>query len=144
VDAIWRDFEGNPGPLHAADLPALREQPGDESWKPSNLTTENAWQHFGLLFISAIVNENARTALDLPCPKIAFPSAHPDKAKIVQVDVAIVALLNVPEQNGFAKAIIRRLGEGAGTCDRAAAVVEPVASNLPAGNLGHENLRWRN
>jgi hypothetical protein len=52
-----------------------------------------------LLLVGTIVDEDTSSALDLPCPEIAFPSLHPDEAEVVQVDIAIVTLLDVPEQN---------------------------------------------
>src|SRR5262249_38922621 len=42
------------------------------------------------------------------------------------------------EQNRLAEAVIRSLREGAGTRDGAAAIVEPITRDVPAGTLGHE------
>jgi hypothetical protein len=41
------------------------------------------------------------------------------------------------EQHRFAEAIIGRLGKGAGAWNCAAAVVEPVADDMPARNVAH-------
>jgi len=52
-----------------------------------------------------------------------------------------MAMSDVPEQHRLAEAVVRGLGEGAGARDSAAAIVEPVSGDVPAGNLGHEDLR---
>ena len=79
--------------------------------------------------------------LNLPRPEIAFPSPHPDEAETVEVDVAVVATLDVPEENRLAETVVRGLSERAGARDGAAAVVEPVSRDVPRGNSGHEDLR---
>jgi hypothetical protein len=48
---------------------------------------------------------------------------------------------DVPEQHRLAEAVVRGLGKGAGARDSAAAIVEPVSDDVPAGNLGHDDLR---
>src|ERR1700757_3958155 len=48
-----------------------------------------------------------------------------------------MAFADAPEQHGFAEAIVRRLCKGAGARNRAAAVVEPVADDMPARNVVH-------
>src|SRR5437899_2650881 len=52
-----------------------------------------------------------------------------------------MAALDVPEKDRFAEAVVRGLSERAGTRDGTAAVVEPVADNVPDGTSGHEDLR---
>ena len=53
-------------------------------------------------------------------------------------------MLDVPEQDRLADAVVRSLGEGAGARDGAAAIVEPVSRDVPAGNLDHEDLHSQN
>ncbi len=74
-------------------------------------------------------------------PEITLPTADPNKAEIVELDVAVMALADVPEQHRFTKAVIRRLGKGARAWNCAAAVVEPVADDVPARNVAHPALR---
>ena len=49
-----------------------------------------------------------------------------------------MATPDVPEQDQLTEAVIRRLGEGAGTRNGAAAIVKPVSGDVPTGNLDHE------
>src|SRR5262249_30080425 len=79
----------------------------------------------------------------LPCPEIAFPSSHPDEAQTVKIDIAVMALPDMPEQDRLAEAVVRGLGECAGAGDSAAAIVEPVSRDVPVGKLGHESLQER-
>ena len=63
--------------------------------------------------------------------------------KTVEIDIAVMALPDVPEQDRLAEAVVRGLGERAGARDSAAAIVEPVSRDVPVGRLGHENLHER-
>ena len=50
---------------------------------------------------------------------------------------------DVPKQHRFAGAIVRSLRKGARACDGAAAIVEPISRDVPAGYLGHQDpLLW--
>src|SRR6266404_5652980 len=138
--AVGRDLEGDPRPLHAPDLPAFGEQRGDESRKSPDVAAENAGKHLRLALVGAVVDEDAGHPLRLSRPEIAFPSSHPDEAQTVETDVAVMAMPDVPEQDGLADAVVRGLGEGAGARDGATAIVEPISRDVPAGILGHEHL----
>src|SRR5262249_42529996 len=137
---VRRDLEGNPRALDTTDLPAFGEQRGDESRKSSDVTAEDTRKHLRLAFVRAVVDEDASAPLGLSCPEITFPSSHSDEAQTVEIDIAEVALSDMPEQNGLAEAVIGSLSEGAGTRDGAAAIVEPITCDVPAGSLGHEDL----
>jgi hypothetical protein len=134
-------FEGDPCALNAPQLPAFGEQRSDESRKPSDLAAENPREHLGLALIRAIVNEDAGATLGLSCPEIAFPFSHPNEAQTVEIDIAVTTMPDVPEQDRLAEAVVRGLGEGAGTRNSAAAIVEPVSGDVPGGYLGHQDLR---
>ena len=67
-------------------------------------------------------------------------ASHPDEASTVKVDIAVMAISDVPEQNRFAETVIWRLGERARASNGAATVVEPVSRDVPAGNFGHDDL----
>ena len=47
---------------------------------------------------------------------------------------------DVPEEDRLAEAVVWGLREGAGASDGAAAIVEPITRDVPAGNLGHDAL----
>jgi hypothetical protein len=72
-----------------------------------------------------------------PRPQIALPATDPHKAEIVELDISIMAFADVPEQHRLAEAIIGRLCKGAGAGYHAAAVVEPVADDMPVRNVAH-------
>ena len=77
----------------------------------------------------------------LSCPEVALPAADPHKAQVVEFDVAVMALADVPKQHRLAKTVVGRLGEGARAGNRAAAVVEPLAGDVPIRNVAHPALR---
>jgi len=122
-------------------LPAFGEQPSDESRKSSDLAAENAEKHFRLALVGAVVNEDAGRPLAFPAQRSPSHLSYPDEAQTVEIDFAVVAMFDVPEQHRLAEAVVRGLGEGAGARHSAAAIVEPVSGDVPAGNLGHEDLR---
>src|SRR5262249_7468160 len=109
----------------------------------SGLGGEEARKHLRLALIGAIVDEDAGAPLGLPCPEIAFPSSHPHEAQTVEIDIAVMALPDVPKQDRLAEAVVRGLGERAGARESAAAIVEPVSPDVPVGKLGHEPLHER-
>jgi len=127
------DREGDMRALDAADLPALGEHTTPECRKTSGLATENPRKNLRL----ALVDEEAGGSLGLSRPQIALPSPDPNKAQIIERDVAVVALPDMPKQNRLTDAVIRSLRKGARTRDGTAAIVEPVSGDVPAGNLGH-------
>ena len=93
-----------------------------------------------MAIVSVVVDEDTGGSLDLSSPEIAFPSSHADEAQTVEIDIAVMAIPDVPEQHPLAKAVVRGLGEGAGTRDGATTIVEPVSRDVPAGNLSHEDF----
>jgi hypothetical protein len=84
-----------------------------------------------------IINIEAGDPRRLSRPEIALPAADPHKAEIVELDVAIMALADAPEQHRFTKTVIRRLRKSARAGYCAAAVVEPVPDDMPARNVAH-------
>jgi hypothetical protein len=135
--AVGRNLEGDPRTLYAADLPAFGKQRCHECRESPDLATENAGKYFGLARIGALVDENAGASLGLSRPEISFPSSHTNEAEVVEPDITVMAIPDVPEQNRLAESVVRGLGEGAGARDGAAAIVEPVSDDVPVGNLGH-------
>src|SRR6266516_5757989 len=97
-------------------------------------------KHLGLTLVGAVVDEDAGGPLGLSRPEIAFPSSHADEAQTVEIDIAVMAMPDVPEQHRLAETVVRGLGEGAGARDGATAIVEPVSRDVPAGNLSHADL----
>ena len=105
------------------------------------MASDDKGKRLGLSLVGMLVDEEAGRSLGLPRPKITFPSADPDEAETVEIDIAVPATLDVPEEDRLAEAVVWRLSERAGARDSAATVVEPLAGDLPAGTVGHETLR---
>ena len=141
VGAVGRDLERDPCALHSTNLAAFGEQRSDLGRESPGAAPENKRKRLRLALVGALVDEETGRPLDLPRPEITFPSAHPDEAETIEVDVAVVALLDVPEQNRLTETVVRGLRERAGARDGAAAVVEPVSHDVPGGNSRHEDLR---
>src|SRR6516165_8130008 len=129
------------GPLDAAGLPSAGEALVDPAGKAARAAADDCRQCLHLPVVGMVIDIKAGDPSRLSRPEVALPAADPDKAEIVELDAAIMALANVPEQHRFTKAVIWRLRKGAWTGNRAAAVVEPIADNMPARNLAHQALR---
>src|SRR5262245_18199269 len=136
--AVGRDRERDPCALDSPNLPAFGEQCSDLGGRSSGAAAQNERQRLRLPLVGAPVDEDAGRPLNLPRPQIAFPATHPDEVEIVEVDGAVVATLDVSEENRLAEAVIRGLSKRAGARDGAATVVEPVSCDVPGGNSGHE------
>jgi hypothetical protein len=94
-----------------------------------------------LALVGALVDEDAGGSLDLSCPQITLPTSNPDEAQIIEIDIAVLAVPNVPKQDRLAGAVVRGLGERAWARNGAGAIVEPVSRDVPAGNLGQDLVR---
>jgi hypothetical protein len=97
--AVGCQLEADPGALHTSDLPAFGEQPGDARRKSPDCAAENAGQQLGLARVGALVDEEASGSRDLARPEVAFPSANPDEAQATEIDIAVMAVPDMPEQN---------------------------------------------
>jgi hypothetical protein len=84
-----------------------------------------------------IVDVHAADPRGLSRPEVALPAADPHKTELVELDVAVMALADMPERHRFTETVIGRLSEGARARNRAAAVVEPVADDMPTRNAAH-------
>jgi hypothetical protein len=60
-----------------------------------------------MALIGALVDKDAGGTVDLTGPQIALPSPYPDKAQIIEVDIAVVALPDVPKQDRLEDAVVR-------------------------------------
>jgi hypothetical protein len=106
------------------------------------LAAENPGQHLCLAVVSTFIDEDPTGSFGFACPEIAFPPSHPNEAQTIEIDLAIVAMRDVPEQDRFAEAVIGGLRERAGARYGATAIVEPVTRDAPSGRIGHERLHW--
>src|SRR5262249_18761801 len=134
---IGGNFIGDVGPLDAAALPAAREALVDPAGKAARAAANDCRQRLHLPVVGMIIDVAPSEPRRLPRTEVALPSADPHKAEVVELDIAVMAFADVPEQHRFAEAIIGRLCKGAGAGNRAAAVVEPVADDMPARNVAH-------
>ena len=75
-----RDLKSDPCAFDASDLPTFRKQRSDDGGKSTDLAAKDARQHLGLALIGAFIDEDARCAVGLSCPEIAFP--FPTRTKL--------------------------------------------------------------
>src|SRR5690242_18652234 len=134
---IGRNLIPDFGPFDAAALPPSREALIDPAGEAAGATADDCRQCLHLPVVGMIINKEAGHPCRLSRPQVALPAADPHKTELVELDVAIMALADVPEQHRFTKAVIGRLGKGARARNGAAAVVEPVADDMPARNVAH-------
>src|SRR5258708_37530934 len=109
---IGRNLIPDFGPLDAAALPPSGEAFVDPAGEAASAATDDCRQCLHLPVIGMIINIEAGDPSRLSCPEVALPAPDPHKAQIVELDVAIMALADVPEQHRFTKAAIRGLGKG--------------------------------
>jgi hypothetical protein len=140
MGAIGRNLERDWCPLHATNLPAFGKHRAPLGGESSDAASDDKGERLGLALVGALIDEEAGRTLGLPRPKITLPSTDPDEVQTVEIDIAVPATLDVPEEDRLTEAVVWRLSECAGARDSAAAVVEPLAGELPAGTVGHENL----
>src|SRR3954453_4013930 len=134
---IGRDLEGYFRALDAARLPPSGKAFVHPARETAGATTDDRRQCLHLAVIGVLIDIEPGNPGRLARPEIALPTADPHEAQIVELNVAVMALADMPEQHRLAEAVIRRLCEGARAGDRAAAVVEPVAHNVPTRNIAH-------
>jgi hypothetical protein len=60
-----------------------------------------------LALVGAFVDEDAGGPLGLSRPEITFPSSDADKAQTVEIDIAVMTGLDVPEQDRLAEDLSR-------------------------------------
>ena len=114
LGAVGRNLERDQCPLHATNLPAFGKHRAILRGESSDAASDDKGKRLGLALVGALVDEETGRALGLPRPKITFPSADPDEAETVEIDIAVPAALDVPEEDRLAEAVVWRLGEGAG------------------------------
>src|SRR5262249_6681534 len=103
LDAPMAEIGGNLigdfGPLDAAALPAapkpLFPPPGKAACAPAN----DCRQRLHLPVVGMIIDIEAGNPRRLFRPKVAFPAADPYKAEVVELDIAVMAFADVPEQH---------------------------------------------
>src|SRR5207248_1583318 len=138
---IGSDFVGDLGALDAAALPPPGEAFVDPAGKTAGTAADDRRKLRHLPVAGMFVDIHAADPSRLSCPEVALPAADPHKAQVVEFDVAVMALADVPKQHRLAKTVVGRLGEGARAGNRAAAVVEPLACDVPIRNVAHPALR---
>src|SRR5436190_15987388 len=140
---IGRYLEADLRALDPEALPPAGEAFIDPARETAGAAADDRRQGRHLPVVGVLVDVEAGNATHLARPQIALPAADPYKAQIVEFDVAVMPLADMPEQHRLAEAVIRRLPEGAGTGDRAAAIVEPIADDVPIRDVAHRGLRSR-
>ena len=138
---IGRDLKIYLCALDAARLPTAGKAFIDPAREAAGAPADDRRQHSHLAVVGVLVDIESGDAARLAGPQIALPAADPHKAQIVELDVAVMALADMPEQHRLAEPVIRRLPEGARAGDRAAAIVEPVADDVPIRDVAHRDLR---
>src|SRR5438552_8696910 len=134
---IGRNLIPDFGPLDAAALPPSGEALVDPAREAASAAAYDCRQCIHLPVVGMIIDIEAGDSRRPSRPEVALPAADPHKAEIIELDVAIMALANAPEQHRFTKTVIGRLRESARAGYCAAAVVEPVADDMPARNVAH-------
>src|SRR5262245_42621319 len=123
---IGRNLIPDLGPFDAAALPPSCEALIDPAGEAAGATADDCRQCLHLPVVGMVINIEAGHPGRPSRPQVALPTADPHKTEIVELDVAIMALADVPEQHRFTKAVIGRPGKGARALKDTASVGEPV------------------
>src|SRR5438067_2281699 len=134
VGEVVGDLEGDRRVLDPAHL---ADRLGEFSRPAAGLTPEDRLQRPTLRLVGALVDVDAHRRLRLARPEVAHEGAERDHVQIVEPDVAVVPLADVPGEDALAVALARRLRERAGAGNGALADVESVALEMPARDVGH-------
>jgi hypothetical protein len=110
---IGRNLIPDFGPLDAAALPPSGEALVYPAGEAASAATDDCRQCLHLPVVGMIINVEAGDPSRLSRPEVALPTADPHKAEIIELNIAVMALADAPEQHRFTKAVIRRLGKGA-------------------------------
>src|SRR5690606_22566292 len=102
------------------------------------LAAENALQCSALRFVRALVHENRILEIAGLLPDVAAERTEHRNIQAVEIDGAVAALLDVPDENALAEPVVGRLGPRAGAGNCAAAHVEPLTREVPLLNIGHD------
>src|SRR5439155_1611192 len=94
-------------PLYTAKLPPFGEERRDLRRKSAGASLENQGNHFRLSRVCALVDEEAGRTFDLAGPEVALPSPDANETETIELDVAVVAATDVPEEDRFAVAVVR-------------------------------------
>ena len=93
------------GPFDAAALPATREALVDPAGEATSAAAYDCRQCLHLPVVGMIIYIEAGDPCRLSRPQIALPAADPHKAQIVELDVAVMAFADAPEQHRLAEAV---------------------------------------
>src|SRR5205085_4273066 len=103
----------------------------------AGLSAEDRLQRFALLRVGALIHEDAHRGLGT-FPDVALEVAQRDDIEAVERDGPVGAFPDVPDQDAVAIAVRRSTREFARAWNIALADIEPVALELPRGNVSHD------
>src|ERR1700738_3580416 len=88
---IGRNLIGDIGSLHAPALPAAREAFVDPAGKAASAAANDCRQCLHLPVVGVIIDIEARDPGRLSRPEITLPTADPNKAEIIELNIAVTA-----------------------------------------------------
>jgi len=137
-----RDFKRYLRAFNAYDFAAPGKQGVDLAWKPACTATEYCRYGFSLFIIGSIVDKDTKVSSNLPGPQVAIEAAHPNDSEVVQDNISIVPLFDVPEKNRLAEIVVRSTSERTRASYVTTTIVEPIAGNAPIRRVCHGDLQF--
>jgi hypothetical protein len=133
VGQIIGNLERDRHELYATEL----TDGGSKAGRPtSGLATEDRLQCLPLPLVRSFIDEKTQLGFGAS-PEVPFKTAKRQQIKAVELNVAKVALSNMPDEHALTAIVGRRLGKFTGARDVAAADVEPVTREPPFWNGVH-------
>ncbi len=137
------DFKSYRGPFDAEVFVATRKY-RSYLFRPSAYAATVDFRNRVRLDVAGpVVDKSAGTASRIVVPNVSLKTSDQYNTEIVEFDLSKMTFLNVPKKNVLAVVVVRRLAERARTGNGAAAVVEPIASDVPIRHVGHGNSSAR-
>src|SRR4051812_18599780 len=96
---IGRDLEGYFRALDAARLPPSSKAFVHPARKTTGATADDRRQGLHLAVISVFINVEPGDPARLARPEIALPPADPHEAQVIELNVTVMALADMPEQH---------------------------------------------
>jgi hypothetical protein len=94
-------------------------------------------QRVPLTLVGSLIDKDRHRRFGLSFPNVSRERAESHDAQSIQANITVVSCTDVPCEDTFTIAGCRRLGKGTGTGNTAVARIEPIASDMPTRNFGH-------
>jgi hypothetical protein len=131
---VIRDLKRN---RDEVDTPEFADKGGELGRPAADFARKNPLQGFALPIVGSFIDKEAHRDGRFSSPYIAFKGSEGEQIQAVELDLAKMALPDMPREHPLAGVVRRSLGKLARAGDVAAADVEPIAGKTPLRDRCH-------